>query len=232
MIQLVTITSQLGVMIWPLTALSVIALMIILERLIFLISNSHMLSQSTLKRLYEMEIDNNEKHHRFSERHKEKKNLLSKGIVMLFGHRHFSKPLREEALSIWLINQRQRFFSGLRILNIIGVISPLIGLLGTVLGLITMFNGIAQTTGSITPATLADGLGLAMGTTAAGLLIALPAITFAQIFSLWASRIMASIEYTLNHCNLYLDGITIARPDHCAPDCSSTCQHTTQDCAV
>ncbi|GAM57881.1 biopolymer transport protein exbB [Vibrio ishigakensis] len=53
------------------------------------------------------------------------------------------------------------------------------------LGLIDMFKGLAHTSGSISPAVLADGLGLAMSTTAVGLLIALPAITGAQLLGMW-----------------------------------------------
>ncbi|MCV5977897.1 MotA/TolQ/ExbB proton channel family protein, partial [Escherichia coli] len=87
---------------------------------------------------------------------------------------------REDAAGIWLQEKRHQLHSGLRLLTLIGVISPLIGLLGTVLGLIDMFKGIAVSTGNITPNDLADGLGLAMRTTAAGLIIALPAISGAQ----------------------------------------------------
>lgn len=95
---------------------------------------------------------------------------------MLLAHHQFDKSLREDAAGIWLQEQRHQFNSGLRLLTLIGVISPLLGLLGTVLGLIEMFKGVAATTGSITPNVLADGLGVAMYTTAAGLLIAVPAV--------------------------------------------------------
>lgn len=89
------------------------------------------------------------------------------------------------------------------------MISPLIGLLGTVLGLIEMFKGVAATTGSITPNDLADGLGLAMRTTAAGLMIALPAISGAQLLGLWADRVLAQLEHTLNYVNVWLEGMSI-----------------------
>jgi biopolymer transport protein ExbB len=102
---------------------------------------------------------------------------------------------------------------------LIGVISPLIGLLGTVLGLIEMFKGIAVSTGNITPNDLADGLGLAMRTTAAGLIIALPAISGAQIIGLWADRVLAKLEHTLNYVNLWLEGISL---QHVSPEKTKT----------
>jgi biopolymer transport protein ExbB len=116
---------------------------------------------------------------------------------------------------MWLQEKRHQLNSGLRLLTLIGVISPLIGLLGTVLGLIEMFKGIAATTGNITPNDLADGLGLAMRTTAAGLLIALPAIAGAQLLGLWADKVMAKLEHTLNYVNLWLEGISL---QHVSPE--------------
>ena len=111
--------------------------------------------------------------------------------------------------------KRHQLHSGLRLLTLIGVISPLIGLLGTVLGLIDMFKGIASSTGNITPNDLADGLGLAMRTTAAGLIIALPAISGAQLIGLWADRVIAKLEHTLNYVNLWLEGISL---QHVSPE--------------
>jgi len=72
-----------------------------------------------------------------------------------------------------------------------------------------MFKGVAATTGSITPNDLADGLGLAMRTTAAGLMIALPAISGAQLLGLWADRVLAQLEHTLNYVNVWLEGMSI-----------------------
>ncbi|WP_413113600.1 MotA/TolQ/ExbB proton channel family protein [Thaumasiovibrio sp. DFM-14] len=225
-----SIQHQLGVMSWPLTALSVVTLMIVLERLVYILLNSRFHSRNVLGKLYELDVSDQDQLTAFAEYHSQHRSPISRGIVMLFTHRHFPKNLREEAVSIWLHTQRQRFVSGLRILNIIGVISPLLGLLGTVLGLIGMFEGIAQTTGSVAPSDLADGLGLAMATTAAGLIIALPAITCSQLFSVWADKVIAKIEYTLNHCNLYLEGLSIDQP-HCPSPCAEHCEKVAKCCA-
>nr|WP_086939129.1 MotA/TolQ/ExbB proton channel family protein [Thaumasiovibrio occultus] len=218
-----SIHAQLGVMSWPLTALSLITLMIILERLVYILLNSRFHGRAILSELYELDVADQNQLSAFAEKHQKNRSPLSRGVAMLFNHRHFPKQLREEAVSIWLHTQRGRFVSGLRILNIIGVISPLLGLLGTVLGLIEMFEGIAQTTGSVTPSDLADGLGLAMATTAAGLIIALPAITCSQLFAVWSEKVIAKIEYTLNHCNLYLEGVSIDKP-HCPSPCVEHCE--------
>jgi biopolymer transport protein ExbB len=64
----------------------------------------------------------------------------------------------------------------------LGVISPLFGLLGTVLGMIITFSQIAAT-GGADKAELAGGIGLALFTTAGGLIVAIPAILSNRYFT-------------------------------------------------
>ncbi len=63
-------------------------------------------------------------------------------------------------------------------LNIIGNISPMIGLFGTVFGMIKLFNAIVIAAGQPQPAQLAEGISIALVTTLWGLLIAIPALAF------------------------------------------------------
>jgi biopolymer transport protein ExbB len=64
----------------------------------------------------------------------------------------------------------------LRMFNGISTISPLLGLLGTVLGMIEAFNAIASSDAMGRPELLAGGISQALITTAAGLLVAIPAL--------------------------------------------------------
>lgn len=207
-----SIHSQLGLMTWPLTVMSFITLMIILERTLFLTLNSRTKSRGLLTELRAITLSDKAAVEGFIDQHLSHSSTFSDGIEMLLLHRHFNKCLREETVNIWLQKKRINYTSGLRILTIIGMIAPLIGLLGTVFGLIDMFKNLAATQGSIEPALLADGLGLAMSTTAAGLLIALPAITGAQLLNMWADSRLATIENGLNHCNLLLEGVCLKTP--------------------
>lgn len=208
-----SIYAQLGMMTWPLTLVSLITLMIILERSLFVVLNSRNTTKAFISKLYQMNKVTNDDLSALSAQLNGDKDTFSQGANMLLAHRHLKKSLREESVSLWLQKKRQSYTSGLRILTIIGVISPLIGLLGTVLGLIDMFKNLSTMNGVIAPAQLADGLGLAMSTTAAGLLVALPAITSAQLFHLWADRALAQIEHGLNHGNLFLAGVTYSEKD-------------------
>jgi len=68
--------------------------------------------------------------------------------------------------------------SHLRLMNGISQVSPLLGLLGTVLGMIVSFNGIsAGTSADGQREMLAGGIAQALLTTAAGMLVAIPALT-------------------------------------------------------
>lgn len=206
---LTSIHAQLGIMTWPLTLLSALMMMLIIERIIFIALNTKTNRKHFEQKLCALSLTDEIPLKHYFDAHKEDKNTLSQGLCMLISHRHFNKSLREEAVSIWLEKKRRQFTSGLKLLNIIGVLSPLIGLLGTVIGLIEMFKGLSASQGGISPSELADGLGLAMATTAAGLFIALPAIAASQMFGLWANNTLAKIEYALNHFNLRLAGISV-----------------------
>lgn len=67
-----------------------------------------------------------------------------------------------------------RLQSGLRTLDLIAQIAPLLGLFGTVLGMIEAFHQLQAAGTSVDPATLAGGIWVALLTTAVGLAVAMP----------------------------------------------------------
>jgi biopolymer transport protein ExbB len=70
----------------------------------------------------------------------------------------------------------------LRVLNGVSTVAPLLGLLGTVWGMIQAFNVIATSPAMGRAEMLAGGISVALITTAAGLLVAIPAMTFYLYF--------------------------------------------------
>ncbi|CED58446.1 MotA/TolQ/ExbB proton channel family protein [Moritella viscosa] len=207
--QLNNLQEQLGLMTWPLVICSLLTTIIIIERLIQVMISLGVGKRDIRQRLSLISPTNASAIESLAENLVSRRPLLYKAVAMLLSHHSFSKMLREDAANMWLQEKRHQLHSGLRLLTLIGAISPLIGLLGTVLGLIDMFRGVAASTASITPNDLADGLGLAMRTTAAGLIVALPAIAGAQLLGLWADRLVAKLEHTLNFVNLWLEGISM-----------------------
>jgi biopolymer transport protein ExbB len=83
----------------------------------------------------------------------------------------------------------------LDILTTIGVAAPLLGMTGTVTGMIASFAGLADA-GSVggSGGAVANGIAEAMITTAAGLLIALAAVIPQSVFNRWSDEIELEIE--------------------------------------
>ena len=71
----------------------------------------------------------------------------------------------------------------IRLLELIAMISPLLGLLGTVLGMIQSFQDLEMAAGAANASVLAGGIWQALLTTAAGLIVAIPAAVGATLLS-------------------------------------------------
>jgi biopolymer transport protein ExbB len=76
---------------------------------------------------------------------------------------------------------------------LIGSISPMIGLLGTVQGMIMSFNVIATSTTAPKPSQLAEGIATALFTTLVGLIIAIPAIAVYGILRNRIARLVLEV---------------------------------------
>ena len=88
----------------------------------------------------------------------------------------------ENAMVEIIEDERGEFFRKLEWLNIIGNISPMIGLFGTVWGMIEAFSAIVDTGGRPQPPDLAGGISSALVTTLWGLAVAIPALAASGYF--------------------------------------------------
>jgi biopolymer transport protein ExbB len=77
-------------------------------------------------------------------------------------------------------------------LNLIGNIAPMMGLLGTVYGMIMAFNEITKLGPNVTPADLSKGISAALVTTMLGLIVAIP--TMAAFFYFRNKVVKVSLE--------------------------------------
>ncbi|GDY24717.1 MULTISPECIES: MotA/TolQ/ExbB proton channel family protein [unclassified Agarivorans] len=206
---------QLGDLRWPIVFCSVLACAIIIERIVSLaythISNHKRdwLKQATHLLTSEKGSCKKDNKQCFSSSN----SLARKAICLLLVHKNQNKALREEIAAVWLRQQQQKLARGLKALHILALISPLLGLLGTVLGLIEMFDALATSEQAVNPATLSQGLGTAMYTTAAGLLVTVPALAFAHGLSLWKERIIHELETIINQANLMIEGVNTLADD-------------------
>jgi biopolymer transport protein ExbB len=85
-----------------------------------------------------------------------------------------NKASMEQAAGETLANEETKINIWVNYLNVFATIGPMLGLLGTVTGMIASFDQLAA--GKSEPSDLAGGIGEAMTTTAAGLLVGIPAM--------------------------------------------------------
>ena len=83
----------------------------------------------------------------------------------------------EDAVAEFTIRENRDHMTWIGYLGVIGQIAPMLGLLGTVVGMMGTFNKIGAQ-GQADPSALAENIGLAMVTTASGLIIAIPSVFF------------------------------------------------------
>ena len=84
---------------------------------------------------------------------------------------------------------------GARDLTVIGNIAPMVGLLGTVMGMIMAFQRVAVTQGSAGAADLAEGIYQALVTTVGGLIVAIPSLGAFAIFRNRVDQFVAEVAY-------------------------------------
>ncbi|MGO2354950.1 MAG: MotA/TolQ/ExbB proton channel family protein [Marinomonas foliarum] len=92
------------------------------------------------------------------------------------------------------MNQLNQLRSYLRPLEIIATLSPLLGLLGTVLGMITAFQQMEGAGNQVDPSVLSGGIWQALLTTAVGLAVAIPVVTLQS----WLERKVERIAHNMN----------------------------------
>ncbi|WP_305045943.1 MotA/TolQ/ExbB proton channel family protein [Geoalkalibacter sp.] len=97
-------------------------------------------------------------------------------------HRGVERELLEEVISLRGASELKRLNQNLHILELVGRIAPLMGLLGTVLGMVMAFRQVAGARGAVDPSLLAGGIWEALITTVAGLCVAIPALILHHFF--------------------------------------------------
>lgn len=115
--------------------------------------------------------------------------ILAAGLSNSRHGREVMKDSIEEAAS-QVIHDMERF---LTILGTIATVSPLLGLLGTVFGMITVFNAI-MVEGTGNAGVLAGGISQALITTAAGLTVAIPAMISHRFFLRRMDSLVVAME--------------------------------------
>lgn len=167
-----------GIFAWPLGLCSLLATVIILERL-FALRRGRIIPRS-----YEIAFSRGQI--------PESGDRLSvAGRILEFFH---SRKLDAEQLKAFTRLEVTRMERGLFILEIVVSAAPLLGLLGTVTGLVKVFSQISPETGMPDPASFVEGVSMALTTTILGLSIAIPALAFNSYLNRRVDTFEAQLE--------------------------------------
>ncbi len=104
-------------------------------------------------------------------------------------------PQVEKAVEDALVEQSARLMRRIEYLSVIGGIAPMVGLLGTVTGMILAFQQVAATQGAADAGDLAEGIYQALVTTVGGLLVAIPSLAAFAILRNRLDALMAEVAH-------------------------------------
>jgi len=114
-----------------------------------------------------------------------------------------NKKLSDEKRDVWIESVGNQQFSiiesHLKGLEMVANVSPLLGLLGTVIGMVKAFSSIEQIGSRVDPSVLAGGIWEALLTTVVGLIVAIVALTAHYVLERIADRQREVLEHTIVH---------------------------------
>ncbi len=122
---------------------------------------------------------------------------LSRLLLIAADHLEWPRTETADAIQTRARHEVARLERGLVVLEIIVGIAPLLGLVGTILGMMTAFGHVGQA-GQIDPADLAKGISLILRATLFGLLIAIPSLVFWSYYSKKVETIAIEMESLLD----------------------------------
>lgn len=105
----------------------------------------------------------------------------------------------EKAVEDAMAAQAARLMRRIEYLSVIGNISPMVGLLGTVVGMIFAFQQVATTRGAAGAGDLAEGIYQALVTTVGGLIVAIPSLGIYAVCRNRVDALIAEVAYQAQH---------------------------------
>lgn len=182
-----------GPLMIPLAICSVIAIYIFVERLLT-VNKANVSSDAFMGRVKELVLkgDINGAKLLCAQHDTPVARMIEKGVSRI------GSPLKTIEASIENVGKIEvfRLEKNLSVLATIAGAAPMIGFLGTVIGMVSAFIAIAQEEGSVSPRLLADGIYTAMVTTVAGLVVGIIAYLGYNYLVTRVSKIIHKMEYS------------------------------------
>ena len=182
-----------GPLMIPLALCSIIAVYIFVER-ILTINKANVSSDAFMGKIKELVLrsDINGAKLLCSQHDTPVARMIEKGVARI------GSPLKNIEASIENVGKIEVFCleKNLSVLATIAGAAPMIGFLGTVIGMVGAFIAIAQEEGSVSPKLLADGIYTAMVTTVAGLIVGIIAYLGYNYLVTRVSKVVHRMEYS------------------------------------
>jgi len=163
-----------GLVMYPLALVALAALLIALERLFVLGHRGH-ISRTFTRKLQELIKSNHIEEAKAL--CKKQKTSLGKILTAIVENASNSKSEAQKSLQRIMLTEQSKLEKRMGFLAALGTVAPLLGLLGTVTGMILLFQVITQV-GTNDARILAGGISEALITTESGLIIAIPIMLF------------------------------------------------------
>jgi len=182
-----------GWMMWVILGISVIALAITLDRIFLLFMRSRLNMSGFLSQIMGLVEARN------YSRALESCNIRTQHPLPSVLKSGLAKANRREkeierAMEEEMLRAIPRIQRGVGFLGLLGNSATLLGLLGTIFGLIRAFSGVSAASASARQQVLAEGISIAMYTTAFGLIVAVPILFAHQIISGRMEKVLIQIE--------------------------------------
>jgi len=174
----------------PLAIVAILALVLIAERFVFLSrqgGNTVKVAEDILKACHGGDFQKAE------QIAVENPSVISRSLLACLSHRLDGTTAMEDAVAEAVLHELPNVERFLSSIGILAGVAPLLGLLGTVTGMITTFNTITML-GSGQPRLMAGGISEALLTTATGLIIAIPVLLLHSFLSSRADKLIADTE--------------------------------------
>lgn len=118
---------------------------------------------------------------------------VSKVLHAILSHSNKERQTAEEKAYEVMLDENPRIEARISTINILAAAAPLVGLLGTVSGMVTLF-GVITVHGTSDPKLMAGGISEALIATKWGLGVAVPLLIIYNLMDLWAARIISNME--------------------------------------
>lgn len=187
---------------WPILATSVVAVTVLLERIVFWVRQSNLRESSKVEKVFTAIESGDVKGASAIARTSQDPRLRT--VWHGLNHSHSTMQSALQVASGLEIQRASRF---LGVMDTIITLAPLLGLLGTVTGIMGAFNAVGQN--GLDPASVSSGIGEALIATACGLSIAMCTLIPYNLFTSKVERLKFELETASTNLEVMMENLNL-----------------------